>query len=269
MLLARTAPNHRPAGVRSLTAEPRTVTGMTQAVPSAPDDDLTAGDRALADRLAELARSLHEQPDVEETLSAIVHAAVATVPGAEHASVSAVRRRREVHTIAASGPLAHEVDSAQYATQQGPCLDSLYEQRTVRLPRLAEERRWPDFVTAAAELGVGSMLAVQLYVAGDDLGALNLLSSRADAFDEDDEHVALLFATHASVALADAQAADRLERAVSTRDLIGQAKGILMERFRVTDHQAFLLLVQASQATNAKLTSIAQELVSSGVLARP
>jgi GAF domain-containing protein len=195
-----------------------------------------------------------------------VTSAVTTVPDAEHASISAVRRRREVHTIAATGELSREVDRVQYATQQGPCLDSLYDQQTVRLPRLAEEQRWPDFVSAAAELGVGSMLAVQLYVAGDDLGALNLISTSVDAFDEEDEHVAVLFATHAAVAMADAQATDRLERAVSSRDLIGQAKGILMERFRITDHQAFLLLVRASQTSNAKLTSVAEELVRSGVL---
>jgi transcriptional regulator with GAF, ATPase, and Fis domain len=224
------------------------------------------GDLALAERLAELARALHEQPDVDDTLTAIVAAAVTTVRDAEHASISAVRRRREVHTIAATGSLAREVDRLQYETQQGPCLDSLYDAATVRLPRLAEEERWPDFVAAAAELGVGSMLAVQLYVAGDDLGALNLFSTRVDAFDEEDEHVAVLFATHASVAMADAQATERLERAVSTRDLIGQAKGILMERFRITDHQAFLLLVRASMAVNAKLTVIAEELVRSGQL---
>ena len=186
--------------------------------------------------------------------------------GAEHASISSVRRRREVHTVASTGPLPRAVDQAQYETQQGPCLDSLFEQRTVRMPRLAEEHRWPDFVRAATELGVGSMLAVQLYVTGDDLGALNMVSTAVDAFDEEDEHVALLFATHAAVAMADAQATDRLERAVMSRDLIGQAKGILMERFRITDHQAFLLLVRASQTSNAKLTSVADELVRSGVL---
>jgi transcriptional regulator with GAF, ATPase, and Fis domain len=238
---------------------------MTE-VRSAAVDEQASGERALAERLAELARSLHEQPDVEETLTAIVTSAVATVRDAEHASISAVRRRKEVHTIAATGPLPREVDRAQYATQQGPCLDSLYDQATVRLPRLAEEQRWPDFVAAAAELGVGSMLAVQLFVAGDDLGALNLFSTRVDAFDDEDERVALLFATHAAVAMADAQAAERLERAVSSRDLIGQAKGILMERFRITDHQAFLLLVRASQTVNSKLTTVAEELVSSGQL---
>jgi GAF domain-containing protein len=153
-----------------------------------------------------------------------------------------------VHTVAATGPLPEQVDRVQYATQQGPCLDSLYDQKTVRMPRLADEQRWPDFVKAAASWAWESMLAVQLYVAGDDLGALNLFSTRVDAFDDEDERVALLFATHAAVAMADAQATERLERAVTSRDLIGQAKGILMERFRITDHQAFLLLVRASMA---------------------
>ena len=227
-------------------------------------DGSTPADEPLADRLAELARTLHQESDVEDTLAAIVATAVTTVVGAEHASITAVRRRHHVHTIAATGPLPRAVDQAQYDAQQGPCLSSLFDQQTVSLPRLADEDRWPAFVTAATRLGVGSMLAVQLFVAGEDLAVLNLLSTRADAFGQDDEHVAELFATHAALSMADAQASERSARALTSRDLIGQAKGILMERFRITDHQAFLLLVRASQAANAKVTVIAEELVRSG-----
>jgi hypothetical protein len=228
-------------------------------------DQPTAGDRALADRLAELARSLHEQPDVEETLTAIVMAAVATVPDAQHASISAVRRRREVHTIAATGPLPREVDRAQYTTQQGPCLDSLYEQKTVRLPRLAEEERWPEFVSAAAELGVGSMLPSSCTSPGRPRGA------------EPHQHPRRRLRRGGRArraAVRDARGGGDGRRAGhrpagARRQLPGPdrpGQGILMERFRITDHQAFLLLVRASQAANAKLTAIAEELVRSGVL---
>ena len=222
--------------------------------------------RKLADQLSDLARVLESEDDVEATLDAIVHAAVGTVPGAGHASISTIRRRREVHTRAATDQLSRAVDQAQYDAGQGPCLDSLHEQQTVRLGDMTGEQRWPEFAQRAGELGARSMLAVQLYVDGDDLGALNLLSERTDAFDDDSEHIALLFAAHAAVAMAGAQQQHQLRSAMHTRDLIGQAKGILMERHRLTGDQAFGLLVRASQTSNRKLAEIADELVTSGQL---
>ncbi len=127
----------------------------------------------LAHRLGDLARSLEHESDTDATLDAIVHAAVNTVPGAQHASISAIRKRREVETRASTNDLSTAVDKAQYETGQGPCLDTLYEQETVRLPDVPGETRWPEFTLRASELGVGSMLSVQLFVEGDELGALN------------------------------------------------------------------------------------------------
>jgi GAF domain-containing protein len=229
---------------------------------------MTQHDNRLADRLASLARELQQEDDVEATLQAIADAATGAVPGATHASISAIRKRREVQTLAASGEIPRQVDQAQYDTQQGPCLDTLYDQETVRLPDLAAESRWPDFTKRASALGIGSMLAVQLFVEGDDLGALNLFSEGADAFDDESEHIALLFASHAAVALAGAQQQERLHRALGTRDLVGQAKGILMERFKLTGDEAFRVLVHASQQANRKLNDIAEELVTSGAMPR-
>ena len=193
-----------------------------------------------------------------------MHAAAGTVPGAQHASISVVVRRREVYTRAATDELPRAVDTAQYETGQGPCLDTLFERRTERVPNTADHPRWPDFTKRARELGVGSMLAVQLYVDRDDLGALNLMSKHPDAFDDESESVALLFAAHAAVAMAAVQRIDQLQRAVSTRDIIGQAKGILIERLGVTGDQAFRVLAHASQQENRKLHEIAAELVTTG-----
>ncbi len=138
--------------------------------------------------------------------------------------------------------------------------DALYKQETVRLTDMESESRWPEFTAKAAGLGVGSMLALQLYVAGDDLGALNLHNAHPDAFDGEAEHVGLLFAAHAALALSTAQQLDHLKRGMDTRDLIGQAKGILMERLSVTSDQAFGLLVRASQTRNRKLSEIAADI---------
>ena len=229
------------------------------------DDGITD---PLAENLGDLARVLEQQDDLAGTLNAIVHAAVGTIEGAQHASISVISRRREVVTRAATDDLPRAVDQAQYDTGEGPCLDTLFEQQTARLPDLAAERRWPLFTVRARALGVGSMLAVRLYVRGEaDLGALNLFSDQPHAFSQDSEHTALLFAAHAAVALAGAQQQDQLRAAMSTRDLIGQAKGILMERFKVTSDQAFLLLVRASQTSNRKLHEIAVELALSGEFA--
>jgi GAF domain-containing protein len=215
----------------------------------------------LAGRLSDLARSLEQEREVQPTLDAIVVAAVDTIPGAAHASISAVRRRREVVTLASTGQVARAVDQAQYEAGQGPCLDALYERLTVRLPDLAVEHRWPRFTRRAAGLSIASMLAVQLFVRGDDLGALNLFGAGPNAFDEESEHVALLFAAHAAVALAGAQAQEQLREAMGTRAVIGQAQGILMERLCIDDDRAFALLVRASQESNRKLRDIAADVV--------
>ncbi|SDQ54105.1 GAF and ANTAR domain-containing protein [Quadrisphaera sp. DSM 44207] len=222
----------------------------------------------LATQLADLARTLEQEDDVQATLDAIVQAVVATVPGAQHASLSSIERRREVITRASTSDLPRAVDHAQYETEQGPCLDTLFERQTARIPDVDAEERWPDFAARARQLGAGSMLAVQLYVHGEggDLGSLNLLSEEANAFDEESEHVALLFAAHAAVAMVGAQEQDQLRTALGSRDVIGQAKGILMERFTITADQAFALLVRASQHGNRKLVDVAAALTRTGQL---
>ncbi|MGY2061594.1 GAF domain-containing protein, partial [Nocardia gipuzkoensis] len=158
----------------------------------------------LAARLGDLARHLQEQVNVEDTLQSIVEAAVHTVPGAGYAGLSVVQGRRTMSTRFASADLVHQVDRAQIELGQGPCMDALYEKHTVSMPDTAVERRWPEFAARAARLGIGSMLSFQLWVADNDLGALNLYSRAVEAFTADSERVGLLFATHAAVAMADA-----------------------------------------------------------------
>jgi transcriptional regulator with GAF, ATPase, and Fis domain len=221
----------------------------------------------LAYDLSDVARQLQAEETVERTLQAILIAAVETIPGADCASISTVRHRRAVHTVAATDDLARAVDDAQYAAGEGPCLDTLYQQRTVRLSDLAVEQRWPQFVARARELGVGSMLALQLFVDSEELGALNLISEKGDAFTDESEQVGLLFAAHAAVAMADAQEQRNLRSAIETRELIGQAQGILMERFKITAHEAFRVLVHASQATNVPVREISAQLALTGEVA--
>ena len=218
----------------------------------------------LATLLSEVAQTLQREPGLRATLQGIVDGAVALVPGAEHASLSTIVHRREMVTPASSGVLPEAVDRAQVETGEGPCLDTLYEQRTARIPAMEQEQRWPRFAARALGLGVHSMLAVQLFVEGDSLGALNLFSSSPGAFGEESEHVALLFASHAAVAMFEAREQENLRGAIDFRDLIGQAKGILMERHKMTAAAAFLVLSRVSQTSNRTLREVASELVFQG-----
>lgn len=232
--------------------------------PSSSDTATSAGRDELASQLAGFARAIQEQRDPHETLVEIVRAAVDLVPGCDEGSISVVLGRRRITSDAASGELPRVVDALQERLGEGPCLDSAYEHLTVRAADLATDDRWPRFAAAAVAEGVRGMLSIQLYVKGDDLGALNLFSRRAGAFDDDSEHVGLLFAAHAAVAYAAANELAGLTRAIQTRHAIGQAQGILMERHRVTSEQAFAMLVGVSRDRNEKLREVAQRLVEGG-----
>jgi GAF domain-containing protein len=202
-------------------------------------------------------------------MDAIVHTAVGTIPGAEHAGIMTVLGRSEVRTVATTGDLPCEVDQAQYDAGQGPCLTALYDEKIVSVPDVEQDGRFPLFAARAAKLDVASMLSFQLFVQNDDLGALNLYASRVNAFGEEAEHVGSLFAGHSAIALSTAQQRRHLGDAVATRDLIGQAKGILMERHRLDADQAFAVLTRASQLTNTKLRDIAEQLTRTGELPSP
>jgi GAF domain-containing protein len=220
----------------------------------------------LGQVMGEIARTIQqEHGDVDKTLQAITAGARYSVPGADAVSISFVTGRK-ARSRAATNDLPQLVDDLQSKFDEGPCLDALRHEMTVRVDDYAHEDRWPRMSPAAARAGAGSSLSFQLFVEGDNLGALNLYSSRPHAFDEESETVGLVFASHASIALASAQQEENLRRAMDHRDLIGQAKGILMERHRLTAEQAFQVLVQASSSINRKLFEVADELTSTGAM---
>jgi len=221
----------------------------------------------LGEVMGQVARALQqEHADVESTLAAITRAAVGNVPGADECAVTLVTGRRRVECRAATGDLPRAVDEAQERFGEGPCLSAVFEEATVRLDDLAHEQRWPRFAAAVAGLGMGSMLSFQLFVTGGNLGALNLYSRRPHAFSAEDESIGVVFASHAAIALAGAQQEERMRTAMGTRELIGQAQGILMERFKITGDAAFQVLVRASSHTNRKVADIAEELTTTGDL---
>lgn len=240
-----------------------------QGEPSAEDQGTTEGLDRLAEQLGQVARTLEAEDDPDQVLAEVVAAAVELIPGAQEGSLSVVTGRKDVTSHHPSSDLPARVDALQTELGEGPCLDAVFQEQTVRVPDMARDERWPDFARRASEAGAGSMLSFQLYVEGDNLGALNLYSRESNAFDDDSEHVGLMFAAHAAVAMADARKIQQLHQAVAARDVIGQAKGILMERFKITADQAFRVLVRTSQHNNRKLRDVAEELAGTGQLPAP
>ncbi|MDP9070733.1 MAG: GAF and ANTAR domain-containing protein [Actinomycetota bacterium] len=216
----------------------------------------------LAETFAEIARDLLSADSVEGTLQRIVDRAVETIEGCDHAGVSLVQPKG-ISTPAASDEVPPGVDAIQYETDEGPCIDAIKEHEVFRAPDLLEEEeRWPKFASrVTAETGVRSMLSFRLFDEAHTLGALNLYSKEVGAFDDAAQAIGAVFAAHAAVALSSAQREEHLEKALESRDVIGQAKGILMARQDVTSDEAFDMLRRASQRLNVKLREVATQLV--------
>nr|WP_256984593.1 GAF and ANTAR domain-containing protein [Streptomyces sp. XY006] len=216
--------------------------------------------REYAERMALLARDLLAQDSVQATLDEIAAAAVRLVDGCDAAGILAVRKGRAV-TLAACGDLVRESDRLQGELREGPCFDLARRKDGERVYRIADLTRpqptWERYAAAARELGIGSMTGVLLYADDEDFGALNLYSRRPGTFGKDIETAAWLLASHAAVALAGARTIDQLEHALDTRHAIGEAMGILMERHRMSEDDAFAVLRRISQHHNIKLRDVA------------
>jgi hypothetical protein len=199
--------------------------------------------------------------DLQQTLAEIVSAAVETVPGATAGGISVT----EDGIIDSRNPTSRgisELDRLQGELQEGPCitaLESPAEDGVVIAEDLggADAARWPRFAPVAVEVGYRSMLSTQLTTTGTMRAALNLYAAEPGVFDREARVVAGLFAVQAAVLLHGSEQAVHLGRAVDSRDVIGQAKGILMERFAIDDDEAFQMLVRSSQDTNIKLVDVA------------
>jgi GAF domain-containing protein len=213
----------------------------------------------VAELFGEVARQLLAEHGVTGTLRRIVELAVASLDACEFAGISLVEGGK-VSSPVASGEIPLLVDSIQTEVGEGPCLDAITHHEVFRTGDLSGEGRWPNFSKQAHdETGVCSILSVRLFADERTYGALNMYSSRPGAFDDTDLALAVVFATHASVAMDSARREADLERMVATRDLIGRAKGILMSLEHITDDEAFDLLRRASQRLNIKLTVVAEQ----------
>ncbi|GAB3460273.1 GAF and ANTAR domain-containing protein [Streptomonospora sediminis] len=214
---------------------------------------------------ADMARELFSHDSVEDVLQRIVTMAVEKIGGCEEAGLLLVdRRKREFQTPAATGDLVVTSDRAQMECNEGPCLDAARHGQSFHVGDMANDPRWPCYRPRAVELGIASMLGFDLYTDDEHLGALDLYSRAPGALGDDAREIGWVFASHAALAIAGAQREATLRQGYTTRQEIGEAVGIVMERRRVTNDQAFDMLKTASMNTNTKLRDVARRITETG-----
>lgn len=212
--------------------------------------------------MVDAARTIRVGQDVDCVLNDIVRAAVASLPGIDHAGVTIIQKTREYVTRASTDPLVMQLDELQYSLGEGPCLYAMEAaERLVVVNHLRLEQRWPEYISRAAQLGLRAQMGLQLVLDEHKMGGLNLYSTKADEIDPDVAHGAELFAHHAALALGFARRNEDLHTALGTRKLIGEAIGLVMAEFTVTEDQAFAYLRRVSSITNTKLRDVAAKIV--------
>lgn len=206
----------------------------------------------------------------EETMSRTAELTVHAIDGVEHCSISLViSPGKEMKTMAATADVCYQIDGLQQETDEGPCMSSIEDRATFLIPDMEADDTWPTFSKRAAQqTGIQSMLSFVLRLSGESTGALNLTATKKAAFSEEDIQTGALFAAQAAVAMAEAlqhrgdlEKLDQLEEGMKTRQMIGQAVGILMATRALDQERAFQILVEASQNANIKLREIAERVV--------
>ena len=212
-----------------------------------------------AEEFAELALALHDVT-IEETVERVLDFALKAI-GCDYAGVIFVRGKSDIETAAATDPIVAKLDAMQMEVGEGPDVSVLENRLSVIVGDTRTESRWPTWAARVHDTGIRSLLSVRMYTDDETIGTLNAYSQHPDAFDVDDQAVAHVLARHAAVALGAARKIENLWLAVDARKRIGQAQGILMERFDLSADQAFAVLLRYSQDNNVKLRVVADRLV--------
>ncbi|AZI57010.1 ANTAR domain-containing protein [Nakamurella antarctica] len=219
----------------------------------------------LAGMMAEAARDLAAQTELDEALKQVSDLALRTV-ACDRASITLRLPGGNYETFAATDDKAQQADALQYSLNEGPCVDALWNNGYYRVEDVGTDPRWPQWGPQAAELGIHSILSIHLFTSNLPVGALNLYSTRYRTYSDEDVEVAKIVAAHASVAFARIRAEKDLWAAVDSRHLIGQAQGILMGKLNLTAEQAFAVLQRYSQRSNTKLRDVAVKIIDTRAL---
>jgi GAF domain-containing protein len=221
-----------------------------------PDRDMT---RLLA--------SIVELPAVDDTVEQITTFAAETFR-TPHAGVTLLRDRgRHLEPAGPTDAAVRQADELQDALKEGPCIDAVTDSRAIVSNDIASDPRWPAWGPRAAAMGLGSVLSLKIHAGGHRVGALNVYGGPGREFTGPEVETAQALAVHAAVALQFSERIEGLTVALDSRTTIGQAQGVLMERYAVDADQAFAILRRYSQAKNIRLVKVAQQLIAETVRA--
>ena len=222
---------------------------------------MTSTSHDLALRMAELARNTALPQNVDDVLEGVTAAAVEMIPGTDTCGVLLIGKGRKFSSLHGTSDLIYKLDALQEQYGEGPCISAAVDELIVRTDDFSHEQRWPKYSAAMVDLGVRSGLSFKLYTSASTAGALNLFSLRPHAFNGESEAIGAVLAAHAASSIIASRHGEQLEAALNTRDTIGQAKGVIMERFNVDAVRAFDMLRELSQTTNTRLIDIALRVI--------
>jgi GAF domain-containing protein len=205
-----------------------------------------------------------EATNVDSLLDELTESAATSVPGARYAGITVAGRDGTVRTASSTGRYPELLDKIQQAHREGPCLSAVWEQHVIRIDDVAIDERWPVYSRDAAEqTPIRSIVSFQLFKEHQMMAALNLYAEQPDVFDDDAVELGLIFATHTALAWKMMRREEQFRGALASRDLIGQAKGMVMERFKIDAVQAFELLKRLSQNSNTPVAAVARRVIES------
>jgi GAF domain-containing protein len=220
--------------------------------------------RRVADDVAEAVQTLERRPgaDAGTVLTALIASSLSFMPGADHAGITVVTRDGTAQTLSATDRYPSVLDEIQRRHPQGPCLAAAWEHHLVRIDDVNAEQRWPGYCRAVAkQTSIRSIASFPLFAEGRTTGALNFHAEHPHAFDDDAVELGLVLASNTALVWHMVRRDEQFHSALASRDVIGQAKGMLMERFTIEAGRAFELLKRLSQESNIPVAVIARRLI--------
>lgn len=214
----------------------------------------------LAARMADLARATSGAWSASDILDSVTATAVDLIPGVDTAGILLIRGSAH-ESVSGTAQIPKQLDDLQMSLGEGPCMQAALDDTEVVTDDFRSEVRWPRYSPAALDIGVRSGLSFKMFTADRTAGALKLFGFQPHVWDDNDLAIGGILAAHATAAILANQHGDHLRAALRTRDQIGQAKGIIMERYDVDDLRAFEMMRQISQTTDTKLFDVARQVI--------
>jgi GAF domain-containing protein len=217
-------------------------------------------DIRIAALFAELSEELSGDPDMPLTFQRVVDRALEVVPGCDHCGLHLRKRKGKAESATATDEIAAEADRIQDELQEGPCVDAAFQEENFVVHDLLTDVRWPEWAARASALGIRSSMSIRLIANDSTIGALNFYGDEPGSFDGDQD-IAMIFASHAAAAMANARLVGGLRTALDSRHTIGIAQGVLAVRYDISYERAFQVLHRYSNDHNVKLRDVAEQVL--------